>query len=232
MRLGIMQPYLFPYIGYWQLINAVEKYIIYDDVNYIKGGWINRNRILIAGQPCCFTLKLQKATQNKLINEHTILDDVEHRRKMLLTLKHAYTGATYFRTVYPMLEKIILHDQNNLAQFLFFSIKTICEYLGINTEILVSSNIEKDNSLKAQEKVIAICKTMEATNYINAIGGQSLYSCAAFAEENIKLNFLQTKNCSYKQFDNEFVPNLSIIDVMMFNSTQEIRRLLGEYDLI
>lgn len=232
MKLGIMQPYFMPYIGYWQLMNAVDKYVIYDDVNFIKGGWINRNRILMNGEAKVINLKMNGASPNKLINEVELAGDVVYNKKLLKTIDSCYKKAPYFVNVYPIIEKIVSQEQANLALHLEYSIRQICDYLSINTEIIVSSIIKKNNDLGGQEKVIEICKTLGADEYINAIGGQALYSYDDFAANRIKLSFLRTGMVEYQQFNNEFVPGLSIIDVMMFNSTEQIQDMLATFELL
>lgn len=232
MKVGIMQPYFFPYIGYWQLINAVDKYVIYDDVNYIKGGWINRNYILMNGQAKLFNIQLHNASQNKLINEIEVSENYVYKGKLLKTLCHCYKKAPFFGDVFPIIESVINHKERNLAKFLEFSIRQVCEYLSINTNMEISSNIDKKNELRAQEKVIDICKVLGADEYVNAIGGQKLYSRETFEACGIQLNFLKTEEVRYQQFNNEFVPNLSVIDIMMFNSRDSITKMLDNYVLI
>lgn len=232
MKLAIMQPYLFPYLGYWQMMNAVDRFVVYDDVNYIKGGWINRNYILSNGAPHLFTLSLDKASPFKKINETEIKPGPENRSKVLSFIRNAYMKAPYFKAVFPLLEDIFGQEENNLALFLFNHFRKVCGYIGIKTELLLSSDIEKDNSLRAQDKVIEINKKLNAAQYINAIGGQELYSRDDFAANGLRLSFIRMKPETYPQFGNEFVPNLSIIDVMMFNSPENIRRLLSSYELV
>lgn len=152
MKLGIMQPYFLPYIGYWQLLNAVDKYVIYDDVNYIKNGWINRNRILCGNTTQWLTMKLGKASPNKLISEIELVNDNIYIKKVLKTIGQIYKKAPYYEETYELLEKILLFQEKNLVKFLENSIKEICKYLEIKTEIIKSSSIEKDNSLKAEKK--------------------------------------------------------------------------------
>ena len=232
MKLGIMQPYYLPYIGYWQLLNAVDKYVIYDDVNYIKGGWINRNRVLINGQPSYFNVPLKGASSFKLINEIEVNNDPILIKKNLHTIEDAYKKAPYFNDIYPLVEKIVTYNEMCLAKYLEYSIKVICQYLDINTELIVSSSIEKDNSLKGKDKVIEICKILNADEYYNAVGGQDLYSFEEFAENGIKLSFVETEDIVYKQFKDDFQPNLSILDVMMFNSKEDVKKLLHKYKTI
>lgn len=232
MTLAIMQPYFFPYIGYWQLIHAVDMHVIYDDVNYIKGGWINRNYILLNGGAKLINLQLRNASPNKLIFETELMCDELYNRKLLKTIEQAYKKALYFNDVFPLIEGIILQNEKSLSKYLAGLITRVCGYLGINTRLVLSSETEKDNSLKGQDKVLEICGILGANRYINAIGGMELYSKGAFEKHNIELSFIKTREIKYKQYNNEFVPNLSIIDVMMFNSKEEIKRMLNEYDLV
>lgn len=227
-----MQPYFFPYIGYWQLINAVDKYVIYDDVNFIKGGWINRNRILINDKPVFLNLKMDGASPNKLIKEICVSNDNRWKSKLLKTIELSYKKAPFFEKVYPVLEKIINYDEANLALYLENSIKRIAEHLEIETMFILSSSMNKDNSLKAQNKVIEICKKLGSSEYYNAIGGAELYSTEIFNANDIELKFLKTESIEYKQFNNEFEPYLSIIDVMMFNSIGDIKKMLDKYSLM
>ena len=229
MKLAIMQPYLFSYIGYWQLIHAVDAFVVYDDVTFIKGGWINRNNILLKGERRLFTIKLDGASSYRLIKDIAISDKFTDFTK---TLPQYYSKAPFFKDVMDLIDRIIMFDKLNLAAFIANSILIIAEYIGIYTKFLMSSDIEKDNSLKGQAKVIEICRILGATEYINAIGGVELYSAAAFAEYGIELKFLKTNFVPYKQFENEFIPGLSIIDIMMFNSKEKILDMLNNYELI
>lgn len=232
MKVGIMQPYFFPYIGYWQLISVVDKYVIYDDVNYINKSWINRNFILINGEAIRINLFLKGASQNKKINEIEILDDKFYKDKFLKTIKNSYNKAPYFSEVFPIIQKIIYNKEKKLSLYLKYLIEEICSYLLIDTELLLSSELNKNNQLKGQEKILEICRVIGADTYYNAIGGQDLYSYEEFEKRNIKLRFLKSESIEYKQFNNKFIGNLSIIDIMMFNSVEKIREFLKQYHLI
>lgn len=232
MKLGIMQPYFMPYIGYWQLMNLVDQYVIYDDVNFIKGGWINRNRILVNGAPKYFNVPMLGSSSNVLINEVRVDHNAAVTRKSLRSIEGAYKKAPYFDIVNPMLEEILWCGEDNIAKYIEHSFRVICKYLDIRTELIVSSDLDKDTTLKGQDKVIAICRLLGATEYYNAIGGRELYSYEAFREHGLQLKFVETKNIVYQQFDNTFQPNLSIIDVMMFNSRDKVREYLEAYTLI
>lgn len=233
MKLGIMQPYFLPYLGYWQLMNAVDTYIVYDDVNYIKRGRINRNNILINGESKTINLILKEASQNKHINEIFIDNNEVQKRKLLSKIQMAYSKAPYFSVVFPMIEQIFLQYEENLAKYLYNSFQIIAGYLNIQTKIILSSSLNKDCSLKGKYKIVSICKLLGADEYYNSVGGMELYDKDEFAANGIKLSFLKMNDdIAYKQFNNKFVPYLSIIDVMMFNSQQECREMLKRYTLI
>lgn len=232
-KLGIMQPYFFPYIGYFQVLNAVDKYIVYDDVNYIKRGWINRNYILVNGSANLFNLILCDVSQNKLINEIEVKHDPVAESKLLKTIGVSYAKAPHFNEVFPIVKSIVTFEEKNLALYLFNQYKVLCEYMKISTELILSSSLNKNNSLKGEDKILHICKLMEVKEYYNTMGGWDLYHRDRFKEAGIDLHFLRTNDdIKYKQFSNEFVPNLSVIDVMMFNSVEKIQQLLAQYTLL
>jgi len=230
-----MQPYLFPYIGYFQLIDAVDQFVIYDDVAFIKNGWINRNQYFLNGQAKYFTLSLDKASSFIPINQTFILEDENHKtkEKVQKTLMMAYSKAPFYKTVFGLIEEIILNPDNNIATYNENSIRKVCAYLNIKTKIYVSSKINKDVALRAQDKVIDICKNLRASIYVNAIGGKSLYSHDIFNKNGMDLKFLRPHidRITYKQFSSAFVQGLSIVDILMFNSSQDARIFLEEYSL-
>lgn len=224
-----MQPYFFPYIGYFQLINAVDEYVVLDDVNYIKGGWINRNRILVNNDIFLLGINVQNASYLKTINGLSVLN--KNNQKILKTIKFSYNKAPFFEEVYPLIEDIINYENTNLAQYVTNSIVKTARFLGIDTEFFISSEIQKDESLRGKYRVLDICKEFGASQYYNAIGGKELYTKEFFEKEDIELKFLKTNFVEYKQFGSEFISALSIIDVMMFNSVAEIKKMLNMYDL-
>jgi len=230
MKTAIMQPYFFPYIGYFQLINAADKFIILDDVNYINKGWINRNNILVNNKKTLFTLPLKNASQNKLINEVSISEDKKWSEKFLKTIMFSYKKAPFFSETFFLIEKILNFENELLSFFLYNSIKKTCAYLEINTEIIETS-VGYNSKFKADDKIIDICKKENTNTYINPIGGQKLYSREKFMQNGINLFFLQTNEIKYKQFHVDFIPFLSIIDLMMFNSVSEIKNILDNFEL-
>lgn len=229
MTIGIMQPYFMPYIGYFQLMKAVDKYIIYDDVNYIKGGWVSRNYLLINGEKKMFTITLKEASPNKLFNEIEIKDDF---KKLMKTLQLNYSKSVNFKEAMVLMERIISFPNKQFSQFIANSFQEILNYLSIDTELILSSNIYKNNTLKGQEKVLNICNILGANTYYNAVGGQELYSKEKFKENGIMLNFIETMIQPYPQpHTRSFVPSLSMIDVLMNNSKEEINALLDSFIL-
>lgn len=233
MKLGIMQPYFFPYIGYWQLISAVDKYVVFNDVNYINRGWINRNRILCQGKPMYINILLSKASQNKKINEIDVLQDERHTAKLLRTLHDCYHKAPYFGETFEFISDILTSNvERRLDLYLFDIMRRVCGCLGITTPLVLSSEIPQKPDLRGETRIIALCEALGADEYYNAVGGQSLYNREHFQQEGISLCFLKTNPIVYRQFQNEFVANLSILDVMMFCSPEEIRELLGSYTLL
>lgn len=228
-KLAIMQPYFMPHLGYFQLMDAVDEYVIYDDVQFIKGGWINRNNILISGRKSLFTIMLEGASPNKLINEIIIKDDF---RKFKKSIEITYAKAPYREAVINLLGRICSYEDKNLSRFIGNSFKELALYLGIETRLTYSSRLRKDSSLRGQDKVISICKELGAQTYINSIGGVELYSKENFLSEGIELMFLKSLPVRYHQLGYDFVPGLSIIDVMMFNSRGEIAKMLRNYELV
>jgi hypothetical protein len=232
MKLAIMQPYIFPYIGYFQLMNAVDKFVLYDDVNYINRGWINRNRLLVNGKEHLFTIPLKDASQNKLIKDISLSADQKWKNKLLKTIQLNYKKAPCYEEVLSLVEKIIFFETNDLTAFIYNSLELTCQYLKITTPLERTSTIYNNQHLKGQHRILDICKQEAVQEYINPIGGIEIYDRSLFDSNNIKLHFIKSDNISYSQFDNNFVPWLSIIDVMMFNTSQNIQNYLNLYKLI
>ena len=229
MTLAIMQPYFMPYIGYFQTMAAVDTYVVYDDVQYIKGGWVAHNYLMINGEKRMFTINLRGASPNKLFNEVEIGDDF---RKFERLLQLNYGKAPYFAEVMPVLQEIFHYPDRNLARFLWNTYCRLFAYLEIETNIILSSTVEKDNTLHGAHKVLDICHSLGADTYYNAIGGQELYEKQFFADNGIQLYFVKTDDLSYPQFREPFEPNLSIIDVLMHNGKEGTRYLLHRYTLV
>jgi hypothetical protein len=228
MKIAVMQPYFFPYIGYFQLMNAVDEFVVYDNIEFTKKGWINRNRILVNSKDEYVSLPLKKDSDYLFVKDRFLAEVWEmDRKKMLNRISNAYRKAPYFDSVFPLIQKSILFEDHNLFSFILNSLCIIKEYLEIDTPFTISSSINIDHALKSKDKVLAICKAKNATVYVNPIGGTGLYNKDDFKIHGINLNFIKTGEIIYNQFENDFLPYLSIIDVMMFNSKEEIKKYLN-----
>jgi hypothetical protein len=228
MRLAIMQPYFLPYIGYFQLIRAADLFVYYDDVTFIKQSWINRNRILLNDKDYLFTLELKGAGSFTNINRIAVGNN---RPKLLKTFIQAYRKAPFFEMVLPVINTIFTSSQPDLTEYIIETHRVIFDYLDVKANCVRSSMIEKSSLKKGQEKVIDICRSLGAEEYINSPGGRMLYSKEDFAGNGINLSFLQPGETRYPQFGREFIPWLSIIDILMFNSAAQTRMLLDNYAL-
>lgn len=226
MRLAIMQPYFLPYIGYWQLMASVDTFVVYDNIKYTKRGWINRNRMLLNDEPTTFSLPLAKDSDDLDVRERRLADSFQ-RDKLLARLEGAYRKAPYFPDVLPLIEQVVMHAEDNLFEYLWHSIDCVSKHLGMTVSLVRSSEVDIDHGLKAQEKVLALCKALGATTYINAIGGQELYERPAFEAKGIQLRFIRSTWTPYAQWPGEVhVPWLSVLDVLMFNPLRKIKSAL------
>jgi len=231
-KLAIMQPYLLPYIGYFQLMRAVDVFVIYDDVQFMKGGWIERNRMLVNGAPHWFGLTLEKASHKLDINQRFFAADIDSQKKALLYKVHcAYAKAPHYSATMALLEEILAGDERNVAAMLARQLRILCRHLGIETELHLSSEMVKNIALTGEARVIDMAQRLGADHYINAAGGQALYSRENFARHGIRLSFLQSRPVVYRQYGHDFVPWLSILDVLMFNSVEQTREFLLACDL-
>jgi hypothetical protein len=234
MKLAVMQPYFFPYIGYYQLVAAVDKFVIYDDVNYIKQGWINRNNILVGGAASRFSVPLNGVSSFARIYE-TQIDDRQYplwRERFRKTLAMNYVKSPQYAAVLTLINSVLDQAGSSIGDLAAASVLAVADYLELPTEIVKSSRIYGNDALKAAERVLDICKREEAAEYINMIGGTSLYSREWFAERGVQLHFLQPQAVAYTQFKKPFVPWLSVIDVLMHCGKEETRQLLTQYALV
>lgn len=228
-----MQPYLFPYLGYFQLINAVDKMVIYDNIEYTRKGWINRNRILIDGKDKFFTIPVKKDSDFLNIRERYLADNSEiNIRKILAQISNSYRKAPFFKEIYPVLERLFLYGEKNLFDYVFNTISEICTLLEIKTELIISSELNMDHDLKAEQKVLEINRILDSDIYINPIGGTELYDKENFKNKGVELLFIKSKPISYDQSGNEFTEGLSIIDVLMFNDLNKVKSFLNEFELV
>jgi hypothetical protein len=234
MKLGIMQPYVFPYLGYFQLIGAVDKFVVYDDVAFIKQGWVNRNMILVGGRACRFSVPLRAASSFKRIDEIEVDQDSYARwlRKFLTTVDQNYREAPCYGPVRELVASVFEGFSGSIAALAVRSLAETAHYLDLRTPIVESSTKYGNGDLKGTERVIDICMKEHAEEYVNAIGGKELYASEEFAARGIRLHFLRSRSVMYRQSGDRFTPGLSIIDVMMFNAPRRIGELLEEFDVV
>lgn len=231
MRIALMQPYFMPYIGYFQLIRSVDIFVICDNMQYTRRGWFNRNRILNNGKDFPFTIPISIPKSFVNVDQISLANNsIIERNNILKRIKSFYKNAPYYKQNYPIIRRPFLNEESNLFRFNYLSILDLCKHLEIDTKIMICSELEIDHSLKAQERIIEACKYLGANTYINSIGGKSIYSKEVFKKSNIELKFIKTKFIEYNQFNYDFVPWLSIIDVLMFNSIDRIKEFLREYE--
>lgn len=230
--IAVMQPYFLPYIGYFQLMAAADKFVLLDDVSFIRRGWINRNRLLLDGVPHTFTVPLRGASQNRLICEIELDGERGWREKRLRTIRQAYGKAPCYARAYSLMENLIHYPSSRLDEFLLNSLREVARYLSLEVEIVSTSRIYENAHLKGQERILDICRQEQAQVYINPIGGVGLYDRARFSQQGLRLNFLRSRPVPYSQGKGEHVAGLSIMDVLMFNEPTAVRRLLAEMDLV
>ena len=227
MRVAIMQPYFCPYLGYFKLISSVDKFVLYDNIQYTKKGWINRNRILVNGEPHRFTIPIKKDSSLIDIRDRELAEESLHEIDAILkVISNTYRRAPNFGNVFPLIEALFLHSEKNLFRFIHHTIIELCSYMDIKTEVIISSSLKIDHSLSSSHKVLAICKHLNAKTYLNLPNGKQLYQLDKFKEEGIDLAFQSNNYLMYSQFSEEFVPCLSIIDTIMFCDIKKVKDYL------
>tara|TARA_B110000971_G_C20018412_1_gene505082 strand:- start:1127 stop:1819 length:693 start_codon:yes stop_codon:yes gene_type:complete len=229
--IALMQPYFFPKLSYWQLIHSVDTFVIYDDVQYKKGGWINRNRILVNNSIKTISIPLKHDNFKKMINERFLAENWNLEKKRLLVLiKDNYKKSINFEIIYPLIIKILNFNDMNLSKFITNSIIEITNYLEINTKIINSSSLNISDKFKKESKIIEICKILNSTKYVNAIGGKKIYDKDDFKNLNIELNFLYPANLLDNINSASF--DLSIIDTLMNIKKKQLQKELTSFKLI
>lgn len=234
MRIAVMQPYLFPYVPYFQLIHAVDCFVILDTVQFIRRGWMNRNRIRLGDTAQPFTIPVRKAPQTAAITEIVFAANVEKEcRRLGALLAHAYAKTS----CWPQLEKTVgallrsIRAGGHFVDLTEHSLKTICAVLGIDTPFVRASALAVPKCDSAQQYLIAICEELNATEYVNPVGGRHLYKRTAFGESGITLSFLSSEAGRYRQRGEGFIAGLSILDTLANLESQQLRDLMRRYRL-
>ncbi len=229
-----MQPYVFPYLGYYQLLHAADRFVCFDDVNFIKKGWINRNRILLNGAAHTFTIPIAGASQNSTIRASIIADDGSWKPKFLANLTHAYRKAPHFAEVFPLVERMIKDAHGSIADLAEASVRLVVDRAGLPVTIHRSSAIGLPDTLRAQDRIIAVAQHHQASLYINPVNGAHLYEAERFRMAGMELRFLSMDSgLSYPQQGHAgFEPHLSMLDALMNCGPERLRELLGSYRLL
>jgi hypothetical protein len=228
MRVAIMQPYLFPYVGYFQLLHHADIFVLLDDVAFINKGWINRNVLLVNCAKYVFSIPLSGSSQNKLIKDTRLHSDIRVRHKLLTTIKQEYKTAAEFESIFSLLQQVLLSAEEDVTALVLESLHRINAHVGLSVPIIRSSAITKAAGLVAQARIIEICLQLGAHEYINLPGGRELYSAAEFAQQGITLKFLHPHMTPYPQRCKAFVPGLSVIDVLMYNSPAQAQQMFRQ----
>lgn len=222
MILAAMQPYFFPYLGYYQLAAGAGRFVFLDDVAFIRRGFIHRNTVLLDGQPHRFTLPVAAASQNRTIAEHRFAGDFA---RFLQQLRHGYRRAPYFEGTYALVDSVCRRHGGNVARLCADSVQAVFSYLGLELEASFSSDIPVAG--RGQERILALCHRIGADTYHNPPGGQALYSSTDFRARGVRLRFVHGKFPAYPQIGREdFMPGLSMIDVLMHNPPADVARML------
>jgi hypothetical protein len=228
MILAIMQPYYFPYIGYFQLMAACDEFVIYDDVQYSKGGWANRNRILHDHKVAWLTLPVGNAPLGSSYREKTYLLGPAQRRSHLARIAAAYRKAPMFDAVYPLVESLMAFEDDRVAGFNAHLVSSLAGLLGLQCRLHLGSDFDNPSGERGQQRILQLCKRLGADTYLNAIGGTALYQEPDFTSAGISLRFLRPVARPYPQAAREFSPFLSILDVLMHNPLDQVRDMLGD----
>lgn len=233
-RVAIMQPYVFPYLGYYQLLHAADRFVCFDDVNFIKKGWINRNRILLNGAAYTFTIPIAGASQNNTIRQSIIAEDASWKPKLLANITHAYRKAPCFAEVFPSVERLFLDAQGSIADLAEASLRLVCERLSLHVTIHRSSDLALPAELKGQERIIAVATHHGATTYINPANGAALYQEERFRAAGMDLRFLRMNDSvRYAQAGHSgFEPGLSALDALMNCDPEQLKSLLADHTLL
>ena len=230
--IAVMQPYLFPYLGYFQLIAAADVFVLGDDLQYVRSGWVNRNRILQSDQARLVTFPLKKDRFQLQINQRQLCDYFsEEAERLIHLIAEAYAEAPYFAQVMPLIERLIRFPQQNVALYAEHAIREICTFLQIETPIMRSSDLILGHPADKQERVTRIAHTFEADTFMTPQGGSVIYDRDRFARNGLKVRFFRMDAVDYPQFGAPFVANLSIIDVLMFNCVEQVQQRLTQFQL-
>ncbi|TYA56639.1 WbqC family protein [Formosa maritima] len=234
MKVAIMQPYFMPYLGYIAIINYVDEFILFDTPQFIRHGWIERNKVLkLDGDTMYIKVPLVKHARNTTIENVIINNNLSWKHKIISQLDHYKKRAPYYKNVIALLHEIFDEEYSSIVSLNYKSLQILCRYLGIITPISIWSEmkVEIDEVKAPDEWALHICKALKYDTYVNLPGGRSFFDVQKYEREGISLSFLELEPTQYKQFSNVFVPFLSIIDVLMFNDVSQVKEMLKNFNL-
>lgn len=235
MILGIMQPYFMPYLGYFSLIKQVDHFILFDTPQFIRHGWIERNKVLkLNGEPFYIKVPLVKHKRTEPIINININNSMAWQDKLFAQLTHYKKQAPFYKNTIELLKSILEYKTDSITKLNEFALFKINAYLGINTTITVCSEMDLDipKTLEPDEYALHICKALGANSYINPIGGRTFFNTKKYTSAQVEIKFLEQLPTPYQQFTNKFVPFLSIVDVMMFNSRADINSMMDDIKFV
>jgi hypothetical protein len=227
--LGIMQPYFFPYLGYFDLINCSEHWIVFDTVQYIRHGWVNRNRIHHPKTGDLYILvPLKNQHRDTVIKDVLIADDQNWKAKILGQFNHYKKTAPYFKETYAFIEDCLSIPEPSLSRLNTLILQKTCARLGIRFtfEVFSEMNLPIGKVDGPGDWALRISEALQAKEYVNPPGGVSLFDADKFKAANIKLTIRSIPAFAYPTRGYEYIPDLSILTVMAFNTPEQIKAFL------
>jgi hypothetical protein len=224
---AVMQPYFFPYIGYFQLMSQCDTFVVFDDVQYVDHRWMNRNRILLNGKSAWLTYPVERGPLAGSIRDRLYVARDQDRLDVLNKLHEAYRRAPNYEPVRALVQSCLDFESRSVSAFNANLLEAVARAIGLRSTMKFASDFGIDPSLRGEDRVLAVCAALGAREYVNSIGGVSLYSSENFDRRGVTLRFLKGEAVQYRQFGAEFVPSLSIIDALMFTDESELADMLS-----
>lgn len=231
MILAAMQPYVFPYLGYFQLIREADAFYWLDGVAFIRRGWSNRNVLVGRNGPVRFVYPVLSGARDQSYAEVRLSLPDYHIRKFLEMVSHHYQKAPFFDEVFPVIQTAVSIETDSFCELAMHSTRTLCRYMGIETPLTPTASWPESRDFRGEARILALCRRGAAHCFLNAEGGRDLYDPCVFASEGIELRFLCHSPAAYPQPGDRFVPRASTIDALMNNSIPKLQWLLDQFDI-
>lgn len=237
MKVAIMQPYFFPYLGYFSLAKNVDRFILLDDVQFIRHGWIERNRILKPNEGWQYIrVPLKKHSRETIIRDVEVDNSQDWTTKILAQLQHYAKAAKHYRGTIELVRTILERSKSDdLVNINKKVLVGVLEYLGIEMKVDVFSHMQLRIMTPSapDEWALNICLALDGVSeYWNPIGGVDFFSSEKYTNAGIKLRFQKVNVTEYDQRRGNFEPGLSVIDALMFNTKEQVRSMLDDYELV